>query len=109
MPACGQVRGAAHRPGGGVLGAWPTGIGITDLHGFVDRTFELVDHVGIDHVCLGTDMDANYKPKFDTYANLPIYVAGLLQRGMHEAEVAKLIGGNFLRVFAAVQRAPTVS
>jgi microsomal dipeptidase-like Zn-dependent dipeptidase len=30
-------------------------------------------------------------------------VAGLLQRGMHEAEVAKLIGGNFLRVFAAVQ------
>lgn len=94
---------AVAQSGGGVLGAWPTGIGITDLHGFVDRTFELVDHVGIDHVCLGTDMDANYKPKFDTYANLPIYVAGLLQRGMHEAEVAKLIGGNFLRVFAAVQ------
>jgi len=90
--------------GGGVLGAWPAGIGITDLNGFVDRTFELIDAVGIDHVCLGTDMDANYKPVFDTYANLPYYVAGLQSRGLQEAEVAKLIGGNFLRVWQAAQR-----
>lgn len=94
---------AVAQTGGGVLGAWPAGIGIVDLNGFVDRVFDLVDHAGIDHVCLGTDMDANYKPVFDTYANLPLFVAGLLKRGMHEPEVAKLIGGNFLRVFAAVQ------
>ncbi len=94
---------AVAQTGGGVLGAWPAGIGIGDLNGFVDRAFELVDRVGIDHVCLGTDMDANYKPVFDTYANLPLFVAGLLKRGMHEPEVAKLIGGNFLRVFARVQ------
>ena len=94
---------AVAQTGGGVLGAWPAGIGVVDLNGFVDRTFELVDHVGIDHVCLGTDMDANYKPVFDTYANLPVFIAGLLKRGMHEPEVAKLIGGNFLRVFALVQ------
>lgn len=94
---------AVAQTGGGVLGAWPAGIGIVNLAGFVDRVFELVDHVGIDHVCLGTDMDANYKPVFDTYANLPVFVAGLLKRGMHEPEVAKLIGGNFLRLFAAVQ------
>ncbi len=94
---------AVAQTGGGVLGAWPAGIRIVDLKGFVDRTFELIDAVGMDHVCLGTDMDANYKPVFDSYANLPLYVAGLLQRGWQEAEVAKLIGGNFLRVFAAVQ------
>ena len=94
---------AVAQTGGGVLGAWPAGIGVVDLNGFVDRVFELVDHVGIDHVCLGTDMDANYKPVFDTYANLPLFVAGLLKRGMHEPEVAKLIGSNFLRVFALVQ------
>jgi microsomal dipeptidase-like Zn-dependent dipeptidase len=35
--------------------------------------------------------------------NLPLYVTGLLKRGTHEPEVAKLIGGNFLRVFSAVQ------
>ncbi|MEQ1510663.1 MAG: membrane dipeptidase [Sphingopyxis sp.] len=89
--------------GGGVLGAWPAGIDITTLDGFVTRTFELVDMVGIDHVCLGTDMDANYKPVFDTYARLPLYVAEMLKRGMHEDELAKLIGGNFLRVFGEVE------
>jgi len=94
---------AVARNGGGVLGPWPAGIGITDLKGFVDRSFELIDLVGIDHVCLGTDMDAAYKPVFDSYANLPLYVAGLLQRGLSEAEVAQLIGGNFLRLWAAVQ------
>lgn len=91
--------------GGGVIGAWPTGIGIHDLNGFVERTLELIERVGIDHVCLGTDMDANYKPVLDTYAKLPIYVAGLFQRGLAEADVARLVGGNFLRLFAAVQTA----
>jgi membrane dipeptidase len=93
---------AVAQTGGGVLGAWPAGIGITDLNGFVTRTFELIDAVGIDHVCLGTDMDANYKPVFDNYANLPLYVAGLLKRGMREDEAAKVIGGNFMRLFAAL-------
>lgn len=89
--------------GGGVVGAWPAGIGITDLKGFVERALELVDVVGIDHVCLGTDMDANYKPVFDTYANLPYFVAGLAQHGLGETDIAKLIGGNFIRLLAAVQ------
>ena len=89
--------------GGGVVGAWPAGIGITDMKGFVDRALELVEVVGIDHVCLGTDMDANYKPVFDTYANLPYFVAGLAQRGLKEADIAKLIGGNFMRLLSDVQ------
>ncbi len=94
---------AVAETGGGLLGAWPAGIGITDLRGFVTRTFELVDAVGIDHVCMGTDMDANYKPVFDTYARLPHYVAGLLRGGMGEGDIAKLIGGNFLRIMTAVE------
>lgn len=98
-----RLAAAVAETGGGVLGAWPAGIDISTLGGFVDRTFELVDMVGIDHVCLGTDMDANYKPVFDTYARLPLYVAEMLKRGMHEAELAKLIGGNFLRVMGEVE------
>lgn len=90
---------AVAQAGGGVIGAWPAGIGITDLAGYVTRTLELVDAIGIDHVCMGTDMDANYKPVFDTYANLPYFVAGLRQHGLHDEDVAKLVGGNFLRVF----------
>jgi membrane dipeptidase len=98
-----HVARAVAEHGGGVLGAWPAGIGIADLNGFVERTFELINTVGIDHVCMGTDMDANYMPVFDTYANLPYYVAGLRQRGLSEPEVAKLIGGNFMRLLAAAQ------
>ena len=45
-------------------------------------------------------MDANYKPVFETYAKMPLLVGGLLRRGMPEDALAKLIGGNFLRVFS---------
>ena len=89
------------RKGGGVIGAWPAGIGITDLKGYVDRTLELVDVVGIDHVCLGTDMDANFRPVFTDYRQWPLIPAALLARGLHEPEVAAIIGGNFMRVFRA--------
>jgi len=84
---------------GGLVGAWPAGIGISSLSGFVDRTIELTRAVGIDHVCLGTDMDANYKPVFDSYRKLPLFVGGLAKQGLSESDIAKIIGGNFLRVF----------
>lgn len=98
-----SLAAAVAKGGGGILGAWPAGIGITDMAGYLDRTLELIDAVGIDHVCMGTDMDANYKPVFDTYTKLPIYVAGLFKRGLNDTDVAKLIGGNFLRILTAVQ------
>ncbi len=87
---------------GGVIGAWPAGIGITDLDGFVVRIFELVDAVGVDHVGLGSDMDANYKPVWDNYRQFPEIVAKMLERGLSEEETAKVIGGNGLRVFENV-------
>jgi len=49
---------------------------------------------------VGTDIDANYKPVFETYAKMPLLVGGSLRRGMPEEALAKLIGDNFLRVFA---------
>ena len=84
---------------GGLIGAWPAGIGISDLAGYSDRIFELIDLVGIDHVCMGTDMDANYKPVFDDYRRLPDLAGLLLSRGMSEAEAAQFFGGNLLRVW----------
>lgn len=90
---------------GGVIGAWPADIGITDLDGYVDRIFELVSAVGVDHVGLGSDMDANYKPVWDNYNQFPQIVALMLERGLSEDETARIIGGNGLRVFTNVSAA----
>ena len=84
---------------GGLIGAWPAGIEIVNMAGFGDRIFELIDQVGIDHVCLGSDMDANYQPVFDDYRHLPDLVALLKRKGMTESDLAAFLGGNFLRVW----------
>jgi membrane dipeptidase len=83
----------------GVVGAWPAGFTLHNLDDYLQRILTLVELLGEDHVCLGTDMDANYKPVFETYRKMPLLVGGLLRRGMPEDALAKLIGGNFLRVF----------
>lgn len=90
---------------GGYIGAWPAGIGMATLDAFVGRIFDLVGKVGIDHVAIGSDMDANYKPVFETYRKTPLVVGALLNRGMAEEDVAKVIGGNFQRVFAETLKA----
>jgi len=87
---------------GGLIGSWPTGIGNPDFSSFIDRTLALVDLVGIDHVGLGTDMDANYMPVFTNYRQMPYLPATLKKRGMAEGEIAKLLGGNFMRLFTEV-------
>ncbi len=84
---------------GAIIGAWPSGIGISDLAGYADRIFQLIDAVGVEHVCLGTDMDANYKPVFDDYRRLPDLVGLLMRKGMSESELAAVLGGNFIRVW----------
>ena len=86
---------------GGIIGAWPAGIEIGDLAGFADRIFRLIDMVGIEHVCLGSDMDANYKPVFDDYRRLPDLVALLRRKGMIETELSAFLNENFLRVWRA--------
>ncbi|MBV6417903.1 MAG: hypothetical protein CMLOHMNK_02679 [Steroidobacteraceae bacterium] len=89
---------------GGIIGAWPAGIGSRSLADFVGQIQALVDAVGIDHVAVGTDMDANYKPVLTEYADFPLLAAALLARGMSERDVVKVLGGNFLRLFDAVTR-----
>lgn len=90
--------------GGGIVGAWPAGIGLSSLSDFTDQILRTIDLIGIDHVALGTDMDANYKPVFDNYRQLPLLVGALLKRGLSEAEATRFLGGNFLRVFREVTR-----
>jgi membrane dipeptidase len=86
---------------GGIIGSWPSGIGLASFSDYIDAIMRLVDAVGVEHTAIGTDMDANFKPVLRSYRDWSLIPAALLARGMHEAEVAKIMGGNFIRVFKA--------
>jgi membrane dipeptidase len=90
---------------GGVIGSWPAGVTSKTLSDFVDETFRLIDLVGIDHVSIGTDLDANYKPVLTDYVQFPEFVSMLLARGLSDEEAGKVAGENFLRVFDAASSA----
>ncbi len=87
---------------GGVIGMWPSGFGNETFADFVDNTLRMVELVGVDHVGLGTDMDANYMPVFDTYLQLPDWTEALLAKGLSKPEVGKLVGGNAFSVLGQV-------
>ena len=87
---------------GGIIGAWPAGIGMKTLDEYVDRIINLAELLGPEHISLGTDMDANFMPVMTSYTQLPELVAGLLAKGYGKKNVAGFVGGNFLRVFEKV-------
>jgi membrane dipeptidase len=89
---------------GGVIGTFGGVSG--GIAGFAEQVLRLVDTVGIDHVGIGTDMDGtgNLPAAFNRYPLFPEAAARLLAHGLHEDEVAKVIGGNVARVLEEVRR-----
>jgi membrane dipeptidase len=88
---------------GGVIGTFGGVRG--GMAGFIEHVLRLIDTVGIEHVGIGTDMDGtgNLPAAFDRYPLLPEATARLLASGLHEDEVASLIGGNVARVLEEVR------
>jgi len=76
----------------------------------VDTIIDHIDHVvavaGIDHVGLGSDFDGiDVTPVgMEDATGFPALTIRLLERGYSPAEVNKIVGGNFLRVFGEVTR-----
>jgi membrane dipeptidase len=68
-----------------------------------------IDHVakvaGIDQVGLGSDFDgiSSMPEGIDSAADLPKITEALMGRGYSAADCAKILGGNFLRVFREVE------
>ncbi len=86
---------------GGVIGVVPWGIGQRTRADYVREILRMIEVVGIDHVAIGTDMDATYRPVFAGYRDWPLLVADLHAAGLSEDDLAKLTGGNFLRLWRA--------
>ena len=101
------------------------------LSDYVDAMDDLVERVGIDHVGIGTDFcqdqpysffqwlfaqqgtkyrpvpmpipDPHYHPQgFEAPDQMPDLASELLGRGYTEADVSKVLGGNWLRLFQQV-------
>jgi membrane dipeptidase len=77
------------------------------LERVVDHIDHMVQVAGIDHVGIGSDFDgfAILPAGMESAADLPKIAASLKTRGYTSEQVRKMLGGNLLRVFAAVQRA----
>jgi len=86
---------------GGVVGVWPNLAYFGTYASFADGFAKMVDVVGIDHVGLGTDqLGLPSGSTMPSYADFPQLAAALRAR-FNAEETAKLLGGNYQRVFAA--------
>ncbi len=71
---------------------------------YVDQIDYIAKRIGIDHVGIGTDFNHGAGiVGFDDESEAPNVTRELVRRGYDEAQIAKIWGGNFLRVFSAVE------
>lgn len=73
----------------------------------IEKLIDHVDHIvkliGVDHVGFGADFDGAeaFPLGINSVADYPKITAALQRRGYKEADIVKILGGNFLRVLEA--------
>ena len=108
-------------PGDAIIAAWPEqkfGQYAQGLYGILEEEpkatlkdwGDAVDYtvrkIGIDHVGIASDFnDGGGIDGWNNVGEIRNVTAELIQRGYSEADIAKLWGGNFLRVWDQVQKA----
>ncbi|AZF52836.1 Putative dipeptidase, pyoverdin biosynthesis PvdM [Pseudomonas sp. R4-34-07] len=108
-------------PGDAIIAAWPEqrfGQYASELYAILEEEPEAtlkdwgdaidytVRKIGIDHVGIASDFnDGGGLQGWENVGEVRNVTAELIQRGYSEADIAKLWGGNFLRVWEQVQKA----
>ncbi len=87
---------------GGLIGAWPAGVTSASLAEFADEVIRLIDLVGVGHVAIGTDLDANYRPVLTSYADFARLPDLLAARGATAADTDLILGANALALLRRV-------
>ena len=79
---------------------------VTQINAVLDQFDYAVKLIGIDHVGIGSDFDGvsgNLPVGLKTVADYPNLIAGLQARGYTDEQLKKLLGGNLLRAWAAIE------
>jgi membrane dipeptidase len=66
----------------------------------------VINLVGADYVGIGSDFDGIYQPpkQLDDVTTYPKITKALVEKGYSEKDIAKILGGNILRVFKANEK-----
>lgn len=80
--------------------------GDADFERYIAMVLHVIQVAGVDHVCFGADWDGGGGlPGIEDISALPKVTERLRQAGYSDADLAKMWGGNVLRVVGAAERA----
>jgi microsomal dipeptidase-like Zn-dependent dipeptidase len=96
-----QLRRIAATGGVVGIGYWDTAVCGTEMRYITAAMRYAISVVGDDHIGLGSDFDGATTTGFDTSA-LPALTQQMLNDGMSEATIRKILGGNVQRVLRQV-------
>ena len=84
-------------------------LGPISLETMLDHIDHIVALVGVDHVGIGTDFNhGSGIPSYSDASESFNVTLGLLRRGYSASDIQKIWGGNFVRVWKAVEKQRTV-
>lgn len=95
-----EIRGIARTGGVVGIGYWDAAICSTTPAAAANAIAHVRDVVGIDRVGLGSDFDGAVTTGFDA-SQLAAVTQALIDKGFSDIDIAKVMGGNVLRVIRA--------
>lgn len=95
-----QIRGIARTGGVIGIGVWETAVCGKDGRAIARAVRHVADLAGVDHVALGSDFDGAVQAPFDTTGWVEV-VDALVAEGFDDVQIARITGGNVVRVLRA--------
>ena len=96
-----QIQAIARNGGVIGIGYWDTAVCGTEMRYVTAAMRHVIAVAGDDYVGLGSDYDGATTVGFDT-SQLPALTQQMMNEGMSEATIKKILGGNVVRVLRAV-------
>jgi membrane dipeptidase len=90
----------------GVIGLWPLAPAVPRSGAFADELVAMAKRFGPRHVGIGTDINGLPGTVVPSYGELALLPAPLGQRGLGAADIAAVLGENYLRVLRQALQIP---